>query len=107
MSKNNSRIIAELGYAYALAGQTSKAKLILDELNELGMKRLGHPYYYLSALINIIIGDKDEVFRLLEKAYEHRDWLFPWLSGDPRFNTVRSDPRFQELVNNINFTKNK
>ena len=107
LSKDNSRIIAELGYAYALTGQIDKAKLIFEELNELGAKRLGHPYYYLSALFYVVVGDTKEVFRLLDKAFEHRDWLFPYLDGDPRFDPVRSDPRFQELVNLMNFTKNE
>ena len=35
ISKNNSRLIAELGYAYALSGQTDKAQQMIKELNEL------------------------------------------------------------------------
>ena len=103
ISKNNSRLIAELGYAYALSGQTDKAQQMIKELNELGMSRQGHPYYYLSAIIQSAFGDKDEALKLLKKAYEHRDWIFPWIKVDQRLDPLRSDPRFDQITKRLKF----
>ena len=97
------RLITEIGYAFALSGQTDQAKKIIEELNELGNKRFNRPYYYLSALISSALGDKDEAFRLLEKSYEYKEWFFPWLNSDARFNPLRSDPRFKQLLQNLSF----
>ena len=47
------------------------------------------------------LGDKERAFACLEKAYQERD---PWLPMDmaaPRFDPLRSDPRFHNLLRRI------
>ncbi|MHA2290278.1 MAG: tetratricopeptide repeat protein [Promethearchaeota archaeon] len=105
LSKDNVRVIAELGYAYALSGQTKEAHKIIEELNELGIRKFVDSYFI--SIIYIALGDKDEAFRLLEKANEKRSIFFLWVNVDPRFDPIRSDPRFQKLLNRMNFPKNK
>lgn len=54
--------------------------------------------WYRLAEINAYLGDKEEAFRWLQKAYdEHTDWI-PFLKVDPTLDPLRSDPRFQGLV---------
>jgi tetratricopeptide (TPR) repeat protein len=55
----------------------------------------------LVAGIYAIIGDKEEALGWLEKAYEQSDDFLVFLNIQPQFESVRSDPRFQALVQKI------
>jgi tetratricopeptide (TPR) repeat protein len=60
------------------------------------------PYYYACARISIILGNKDDAFRWLNKAYqEHSVWM-NWIKVDPALDPLRSDPRFQDLLRRMN-----
>lgn len=89
-------MLAHLGHAYAVSGNTAEARKILAELQEMQYRR------YVSsstvAAIYAALGEKDEAFKWLEKAYEERDvWLMN-LKVDPVFSKIRSDARFQDLL---------
>jgi len=103
LSKDDLRVIAGLGRAYALSGQIDSAKQKLKELNEYGMNRNGKPEYYMSAIIQTALGDKDAALSSLEKSYEHREWPFPWIKVEQRFDPLRSDLRFEQLEHHLNF----
>jgi tetratricopeptide (TPR) repeat protein len=47
------------------------------------------------------LGEKDEVFRWLNAAYEERDYQIESLRTDFRLDPVRSDPRFAGLVRKV------
>jgi TolB-like protein/DNA-binding winged helix-turn-helix (wHTH) protein/Flp pilus assembly protein TadD len=96
---NNPRAIAHLGYAYALAGRRNDAESMLRKLNELSNKHHVHPD--LVAGVYVGLGQKEEAFEWLEKAYQvhARDLLE--LKYDPHFTNLRSDPRFTDLVRRI------
>jgi tetratricopeptide (TPR) repeat protein len=47
-------------------------------------------------------GDRDQSLRWLEKAYADRDWRFVEVAVEPRFDSLRSDPRFQDLLRRLN-----
>ena len=49
-----------------------------------------------------IIGDRDQSLRWLEKAYADRDWRLVEIALEPRFDSLRSEPRFQDLHRRIN-----
>jgi len=52
------------------------------------------------------LGQRDEAFAWLEKAYEERSiWMAEWLSRGPWFDPLRSDPRFQDLLRRMKFPK--
>jgi len=50
-----------------------------------------------------LLGDKDQAFALLEKAYNERDNMVVLLKVDPYFDPLRSDPRFTDLVRRVGF----
>jgi eukaryotic-like serine/threonine-protein kinase len=86
-----------LAHAYALVGRTDEALQILDEAK----KRDKYFPAYDIALIYVGLGQKDSAFEWLDKAVEERS---PWLihlTVDPRFDPIRLDPRFKNLIQRI------
>jgi len=89
-------MLALLGHAYAVSGKKTEAQQVLAELRELQGRRYVSPYTV--AAIYAGLGDKDQAFKWLEKAYDERDiWLMN-LKVDPVFNKLRSDRRFPDLL---------
>ncbi len=88
-----------LGHAYARAGRTADADKVLDELKE------GSRTKYISwrniAVIYAGLGDKDQAFACLDKAYELRDSRIVFIKVDPLFDPLRDDPRFKNLLRRI------
>ena len=58
---------------------------------------------YALAMLLATIGDTEEAMTWLERAYEERDLLLINAKTEPRLDSLRSDPRFQELVRRIGF----
>ena len=91
-------MIGALGHSYAVSGRRDKAKKVLEELRELSQRRYVSPYSI--ATIYVGLGDKDQAFEWLQKAYQDRSaWLIHLhLKVDPRLDSLRSDPRFTALL---------
>ncbi len=88
-----------LGLAYGLAGRKTEATKILDELLELNKRRYVTP----AALVNVYIGlgDKEQTFAWLEKAFTERSNYLAYLKVFPLVDPLRSDPRFTDLVRRV------
>jgi tetratricopeptide (TPR) repeat protein len=88
-----------LGLAYGLAGNKTEATKILKELLELNKSR----YVTAAALVNVYIGlgDKDQTFVWLEKAYQERSNYIAYVEVFPILDPVRSDRRFADLVRRV------
>jgi hypothetical protein len=55
------------------------------------------------ALVHLYLGDKDQTFEWLDRAYAGRaEWMI-YLSVDPRFDGIRAEPRFKELLRRVGF----
>ncbi len=99
LSNRRTLSLSSLGHVFATAGRLEEAKNILAELNELSRK--SYLSAYDIAIVYTGIGEPDKAFEWLEKAYaEHNGWL-NFLNVEPRFDSVRSDPRFAELVKKV------
>jgi TolB-like protein/DNA-binding winged helix-turn-helix (wHTH) protein/TolA-binding protein len=92
---------AGLGYVYAVSGRKAEARKILAELQSLSE----HRYVPATdtALIYAGLGDKDKAFAWLDKAYEEHSFSLSNLKVEPRFDPLRSDPRFADLLRSIGF----
>jgi tetratricopeptide (TPR) repeat protein len=89
-------MLALLGHAYAASGKKAEAHQALSELQDLQGRRYVSPYTV--AAIYAGLGQKDQAFKWLEKAYDERDiWLMN-LKVDPVFGKLRSDRRFPDLL---------
>ena len=92
-------MIAALGHAYAKSQKTDEANRVIDELNELSKEQYVSPYELTA--IYVAFGNNEHAFQLLEKAYTEHSFHLVNLNVSPRFESVRSDPRFQDLVQRI------
>ena len=99
LSDDPVRYLAELGYGYALAGQRSRAQQLLDQLKEFSTRRYVSPYRI--ARLYVGLGEKDEAFAWLEKAYEGRDEELVLLKVFALWDSIRSDPRFTDLLRRV------
>ena len=101
MSQGATYYLAILGVVYAEAGYWDEAQKILEQLQELSTQRYVTPY--LVARIYAALDKKDEALRWLETAYGERAVFMILLRTDLRFDELRSDPRFQDLLRRMNF----
>jgi TolB-like protein/Tfp pilus assembly protein PilF len=90
--------VALLGEAFAAAGVNDEARKILDELT--GQRHV--PAYFVSR-IYAALGETNEAFKWLETGYQERGEWMTLLKVDPRFDNMRDDPRFQDLMRRMNF----
>jgi tetratricopeptide (TPR) repeat protein len=95
----NTEILAALAHAYAASGSKTKAQEILHELQEESDR--GSCSAYDIALIHSGLGDNDQAFHWLEKAYQEHDGSIIHLKADPRLDGLHSDSRFTELVRRL------
>ena len=100
LGDNDPLFLTTLGYVYSLSGKRDEAKKVLKELSELSKQRYISPLRI--ALIYMGLGQKDQTFKWLEKAYEERDFWMTLIKTAPPFERLRSDPRFKKLLKKMN-----
>jgi len=91
--------IASLAHAYGLAGQRAEAEKILVELTDRSKTVFVSSYQF--AVIYLGLGQNERAIAALEEAYRERSTLLGYLKMDPRFDPIRSDPRFHSLLSRI------
>jgi TolB-like protein/Flp pilus assembly protein TadD len=97
LSGGNAVFVSTLGVAYALAGRRDDAVKIVNQLHT----RSKREYVPTNAFVYIYaaLGDKDQAFAWLERAYQERSGTIVNLQNpDPALNSLRSDPRYQDLL---------
>jgi len=99
LSHGNSEAIASIGYAAALAGDLLKARAVLDELKALSNEHYVPPVNV--ALVLSALGEKDEALASLEKGCTERDVRLTILKVDPRWDSLRDNPRFVAILKRI------
>jgi hypothetical protein len=88
-----------LGHAYAVSGRKAEAVRTISDLTNQAKQKYVAPYQI--AAIYAGLGDKDQAFAWLEKAYQERsDWMVS-LPGDQRFDSLRTDPRYAGLLQRL------
>jgi len=88
-----------LGITYAKMGRREDARRILDQLIE--KSRQQYVAADSIAAVYVALGDKDEAFRWLERAFEEHSGSFYSFMFRPEFRALRFDPRFADLLRRI------
>ena len=92
-------VVAFHGYVLARAGRKRDAQNAIDDLHRLTRPRSPSPF--LIALVYTGLEDNDRAFEWLAKAADARAWEMPTLKSSPIFDGLRSDSRFQPLLDRI------
>jgi serine/threonine protein kinase/tetratricopeptide (TPR) repeat protein len=92
---------ATIGYVYGRMGRVADANKVIADLREQSKNTYVAPTNF--AKIYIGLGDKNQAFAWLEKGFEQHDFWLTCLKGEPIFDPLRPDPRFQDLVRRVGF----
>jgi eukaryotic-like serine/threonine-protein kinase len=96
LSRDEPSATAALGHAYAISGRRAEAQKALVTLKDLSRSVYVAPYDV--AVVYAGLGDRDQAMAWLGRAYEdHSAWLI-WIRADPRFDGIRDDPRYHDLL---------
>jgi len=99
------RLKAILAISNYSTGHAEEATRILEELKEQSNKTTaGSPAFY-TAMIYSVMGNADQAFAWLEKAYILHEVEMYWLKVEPPFEPIRDDPRFQAMLDKVGFSK--
>jgi TolB-like protein/Flp pilus assembly protein TadD len=105
LSRRTIQAIAGLGHGYAVSGRRAEAFRLIDELKRSSER--GYDPLASIALVYAGLGENDEAIKWLEKAFDaHSGFLIEPASVkmDARWDALRSDPRFQNLLRRIGFS---
>lgn len=94
-------LLAARGFVDGASGRTIEARAVLSEMESLSKRKFVTSYGV--ALVYAGVGENDAAFTWLEKAFDERSHWLVWLRLDPRWDNLRSDPRFSVLVSRMNF----
>ena len=86
-----------LGHVYAKIGKRDEALAIVHELQR--SKEFVSPVDW--AVLDFGLGEKDQAYLMLEKAYAEHDIGLMYIGADPFFDGARSDPHFQDLLRRV------
>jgi TolB-like protein/Tfp pilus assembly protein PilF len=87
------------GQIYAMIGRRDDTIRVIE-----GLDRRSRQQYISAvnfALLYTTLGDKDKAIEYLEKGYEERSFQMQFLKVDPRWDSLRDDPRFQEILRRV------
>ncbi len=93
--------ITQLGYALAKSGSREQARVVIEELQSLAAER-SVPASSLAMIYNGL-DDTDEALNYLEKSFREREVGMSFVKIDSRWNNLRNEPRFIELMRRMNF----
>lgn len=93
------RAVAALGHVYAASGKRKEAEAIINDLKTQAKHRYISPYFI--AQVYAGLGEKEQAFEWLHRAYQERARDLLWLKVDPRLQGLHSDPRFADLLRHV------
>lgn len=100
LQEPNSAMLSHAAFAYAKTGQREKAEQIIARWKQAEKNRPVLNYW--TAVIYGALGEKDKAFAELQTAYQKHDWFLSRMNVDPFMDSLRGDPRFDEMVKRLN-----
>ena len=101
MAPGSTLALLALSQAYAVAGKRKLAQAIFDEVDELSKQKYATPYF--RARIYTALGEPEQALGWLENGYRERSAPMALLKVDPQFDSLRSKPRFCDLLRRMSF----
>jgi serine/threonine-protein kinase len=95
-------VIAALATTAAAAGDPSRARALLDDLDRVGQRRYISGYFH--AVAYGVLGDMDEAFKRLRQAIAGRSHHLMWIDVDTRIDPLRTDQRFEDVRREVGLT---
>jgi TolB-like protein/Tfp pilus assembly protein PilF len=98
-SNESSTAKAGLAYVYAITGRKPDARGLLSDLLATQQKM-----YIPATNIAVVyagLGEKETAFKWLDTAVQQRSFQLQWLKVDPRWDDLRNDPRFGDLLKRV------
>jgi serine/threonine protein kinase/Tfp pilus assembly protein PilF len=92
-------VLSYLAHAYGRSGRREEATKVVGQMHELAKQRYVPAYGF--GLAYAALGDKDQAFQWLERSLQDRAWDITFLKVDPSMDSLRSDPRFSDLVKRV------
>ena len=102
-SGENSKALSMRAYILAKTGRTDEARAMLRILETVSKTTYVPPY--AMALISAGLEQRDAVFVWLERAYDAQDMHLIYLPVDPKWDSYRADPRFEQLIVRCGFRR--
>ena len=101
LSPQTPRMRGALARTSALSGKRKLALKLLHELERLAKERYVSPFEFAS--IHFALGQMDDGFEWLDRACQDRSFELISIKVDPRFDTLRNEPRFAAAVKRLGF----
>jgi TolB-like protein/Tfp pilus assembly protein PilF len=99
LSGVNTQSIAFEGYALAKSGKQAQARALLAALLQSSTKHYVSPYSI--AMIYNGLDERDKTLAWLERGYTQRDHKMVFLKVEPKWNNLRDDLHFQDLLRRV------
>jgi TolB-like protein/tetratricopeptide (TPR) repeat protein len=103
LSGGNKQDAAAALDSYAKGGWKGYLEYALTSRKERSKQTYVSPYSIAAGYARL--GEKDEAFAWLEKAYQERNYRMTLLKVDPQLDSLRSDPRFADLLRRVGLTQ--
>ena len=100
LSGDISENVEKLKAAYATSGSKGYYREELRQLKDTSTRGYVLPKYFV--LTELQLGNTEETLKWLEAAYKERTEPLAYLRVDPRFDSLRSDARFEDLLRRVN-----
>jgi adenylate cyclase len=88
-----------LAHVKAAAGRRREAEKLVQDLESLATRRYICPYEVATAYASL--GNRDRAFEYLHKGMDDRADCMAWLRAEPWMDSIRSDPRYNRLLEEV------
>lgn len=92
-------LVALLGYAHGMAGRKSETEKLLHELEASSSPRLVLPNNFISIYLGL--NDKKKAMEWMERNFRERQSAIIVLGIEPKYDALRDEPRFQEMLREL------
>lgn len=99
LAPNEDAILGLGSFVFAAAGRAGKVAAIHQWLEQESQTRYVSPYALAMTALNL--GDENSAIKFLESAVEEKATYTPWINSYPGFDSLRSMPRFQVLIESL------